>query len=263
MTPKSHASGIGPPPPQPARPESGNRFPSGGGNAGEATPFTREEFDRSETPLIHGGRWGNADISLFRKGGEAWVVKDFRHCPFGVRQTWGAFMAGRELSALRKLAGIPGFPEDPFRLDRYAIAYRFVPGHELGQGDPARMTPRFFEILESLVERMHGRDIAHLDIRTGGNVLVTEQGTPMMLDFQSHVHMAGLPRFLRRILVAVDRAGVYKHWSVRAPGTMGEEREAHLRRMNAWRRFWVLKGYLGIKPGKKRSDETGGPKGKG
>ena len=262
MTPKSHAGGSEPPSPHSARAVPGNRVPSAAGASPGKNPFTREEFDRSEARLLHGGRWGNADISLFRKGGETWVVKDFRHCPFGVRHTWGICMAGRELSALRRLSGIPGFPEDAFRLDRYAIAYRFVPGNEIGQGDPGLLTPGYFESLESLVERMHGRGIAHLDIRTGGNVLVTEQGTPLILDFQSHVHLAGLPGFLRRILVAVDLAGVYKHWSVRAPGSMGEEREGHLRRMNGWRRYWVLKGYLGVRPRPAGPADTGDAKGK-
>src|SRR5512134_139597 len=165
MNPKSHDSGSVPPSPEPARTETGNRGPSGDGPVRDAIPFTREEFDRSESRLLHGGRWGNADLSLFRKEGKAWVVKDFRHCPFGVRHTWGTYMAGRELSALRRLSGIPGFPEDAFRLDRYAIAYRFIPGEEIGQADPALLTPGFFESLESLVERMHGRGIAHLDIR--------------------------------------------------------------------------------------------------
>ena len=262
MTPKSHASGSEPPSPQTARTEPGNRVRPGKGPVREATPFTREEFDRSGARLLHGGRWGNADISLFRKNGESWVVKDFRHCPPGVRHTWGICMAGRELSALRRLSGIPGFPQDAFRLDRYAIAYRFVPGNEIGQGDPDLLTPGFFESLESLVERMHERDIAHLDIRTGGNVLVTEEASPLILDFQSHVRLGGLPGFLRRILVAVDLAGVYKHWSIRAPGSMGEEREEHLRRMNTWRRYWILKGYLGIKPGPARSTDAGDAKGK-
>ena len=263
MTPESHPSGNGPPSRRPDCTEPGNQAGYRSGPAREAAPFSREEFDRSETRLLHGGRWGNADISLFRKDGETWVVKDFRHCPFGVRQTWGIYMAGRELSALRRLSGIAGFPEDAFRLDRYAIAYRFVPGGEIGQADPGLLTPGFFESLEALVERMHGRDIAHLDIRTGGNVLVTDRGAPLILDFQSHVQLAGLPGFLRRILVAVDRAGVYKHWSIRAPGSMGEEREAYLRRMNGWRRYWVLKGYLGIRPGPGRSSDGGNPKGKG
>jgi hypothetical protein len=223
-------------------------------------PFTREEFERSKAEVLSRGRWGNADLHLFRKGTDAWVVKDFRHCPVGVRQTWGIYMAGRELSALRALAGIPGIPQDAFRLDRYAIAYRFVPGKEMGTADPDLLTPGYFGDLESLIERIHGRGIAHLDIRTGGNVLVTDRGRPLLLDFQSHVRLRGLPRFLRRILVAVDRSGVYKHWAIRAPGTMGEEREAYLRRMNAWRRYWILKGYLGVRPDNARQAEPRDPK---
>ena len=259
MTTESHPVG-GVPPPQPAPPVPGQPFrPTGGAGTGES-PFTREEFERSNKEILSRGRWGNADISLFRKGGEAWVVKDFRHCPAGVRQTWGACMAGRELSALRALSGIPGIPQDAFRLDRYAIAYRFVPGKEMGRADPALLTPGYFGELESLVGRVHGRGIAHLDIRTGGNVLVTDRGSPLLLDFQSHVDLRGLPRFLLRILVAVDRAGVYKHWAIRAPGTMGEEREAYLRRMNAWRRLWILKGYLGVRPGDPRPADARDPR---
>ena len=258
MTLESHATGSEPPSPHPVPPEPAAPVPPVAG--GKHAPFTREEFERSKTELLSRGRWGNADLHLFRSGGEAWVVKDFLHCPAGVRQTWGSFMAGRELLALRRLAGIPGFPQDAFRLDRYAIAYRFVPGIEMGRAKPELLTQGFFEQLESLVGRMHGRDIAHLDIRTGGNVLVTDEGTPLILDFQSHVNLSGVPAFLRRVLVAVDRAGVYKHWSIRAPGTLGEEREAHLRRMNGWRRFWILKGYLGVRPGPARQADNGAGK---
>jgi hypothetical protein len=89
---------------------------------------------------------------------------------------------------------------------------------------------------------------------------VTDRGGPLILDFQSHVDLRRLPRFLVRILVAVDRAGVYKHWAIRAPGTMGEEREAYLRRMNAWRRYWILKGYLGVRQDHARRTDSRNPK---
>jgi hypothetical protein len=259
MASEPHSIGGVPQSPQPAPQEPGGPFrPASAGGTGEA-PFTREEFERSDKETLSRGRWGNADLHVYRKGTDAWVVKDFRHCPAGVRQTWGACMAARELSALRALSGIPGIPPDAFRLDRYAIAYRFVPGKEMGRADPALLTPGYFAELESLVGRVHGRGIAHLDIRTGGNVLVTDRGKPLLLDFQSHVDLRGLPRFLLRILVAVDRAGVYKHWAIRAPGTMGEEREAYLRRMNAWRRFWILKGYLGVRQDHPRRGDSGDP----
>jgi len=171
-----------------------------------------------------------------------------------VRQTWGAYMAGREMSALRRLAGIAGFPQDAFRLDRYAIAYRYVPGTEIGNAEPGSLAPAFFESLESLVARMHERDVAHLDIRNGWNVLVTGQGDPFILDFQSHIRLTGLPRYLRRLLIDVDRSGVYKHWHRFSPESLGEERAARLRRLNRLRRYWILKGYLGFKPGPRRQD---------
>jgi RIO-like serine/threonine protein kinase len=210
-------------------------------------PFTREEFDRSGPELLHGGRWGNADMFLFRKGGEPWVVKDFRSCPAIVRHTWGARMAARELSALRRLDWIPGFPRDSFRLDRFAMAYRFVAGTDIGEADLALLTPPFFQELESLVRKMHERGVAHLDIRTGSNVLITDGGRPFLLDFQSHVRLEGLPSFFRGLLVDVDLSGVYKHWARCAPDSMGEERTHLLRRVNRWRRYWILKGYLGIR----------------
>ncbi|MEW6720429.1 MAG: hypothetical protein AB1346_08270 [Thermodesulfobacteriota bacterium] len=215
-------------------------------------PFDREEFDRSDPELLQEGRWGNAVLYLFRRGEEAWVVKDFRPCPGIVRQTWGAYMAGRELSALRKLDGIPGFPQDAFRLDRFAIAYRYIAGTDIGEADQALLTPVFFEALDSLVSKMHACGVAHLDIRTGSNVLVTERGNPLILDFQSHLGLEGLPAFLRRFLVAVDRSGVYKHWARRSPESLGKERAEFLERFNGLRKFWILKGYLGVKAGKGR-----------
>ncbi len=216
-------------------------------SAGREIPFSREEFDRSVPEIVHKGRWGNADIFLFRKGEDVWVVKDFRPCPAVVRHTWGAYMAGRELSALRRLDGIPGFPQDAFCLDRFAMAYRFVSGTDIGEADHALLTPSFFEELESLVATMHERGVAHLDIRTGSNVLVTDRGDPFILDFQSHLCFEGFPAFFRGLLVDVDRSGVYKHWFRCAPDSLGEERTELLRRVNRWRRYWILKGYLGIK----------------
>ena len=69
------------------------------------------------------------------------------------------------------------------------------------------MSPAFFEELESLVGKMHERGVAHLDIRAAKNILVTDLGEPFILDFQSHVSLGRLPRFLRNLLVDVDRSG--------------------------------------------------------
>jgi hypothetical protein len=207
----------------------------------DGNPFTREELEGSAPVLLHKGAWGMADLRLFRKEGAEWVVKDFLPCSPISRNTYGVWMVGRELAALNRLAGIPGFPQGAFRLDRFAFAYRFMPGREIGVSSQV-LTPSFFEELESLVAQMHGRGVAHLDIRAAKNILISEGGHPFILDFQSHIPLEGLPRFLRNVLTDVDRSGVYKHWERRFPGTMGKERALLLERMNRRRKFWIFKG---------------------
>jgi RIO-like serine/threonine protein kinase len=213
-------------------------------------PFTREQFNNCEPELIHKSfRWGNADIYRFCKDGECWVVKDFKPRSFFVRHTYGAWMTGVELSALRLLSGLKGFPQEPFRLDRFAFAYRFTLGKGIGSHS-AVSSPAFFEELEQLVEKMHERGVAHLDIRAAKNILITDQGEPFILDFQSYAPLKRLPCFLRNLLVNIDRSAVYKHWERKFPDTLGHDRAMLLDRMNWQRRFWIFKGYFGIKKNK-------------
>ena len=209
-------------------------------------PFTREQFNLCAPELVHEGRWGNADVYRFCKDGEYWIVKDFKNRPFFLRHIYGAWMVGVELSAMRLLAGLNGFPQDAFRLDRFAFAYRYTPGTGIGEDD-AETTPAFFEALEKLVEKMHERGVAHLDIRAAKNILITDRGEPFILDFQSYAPLKKIPRFLRNFLMDVDRSGIYKHWERRFPGMMGKDRAMLLDRMNWRRRFWILKGYLGVR----------------
>jgi len=52
---------------------------------------------------------------------------------------------------------------------------------------------------------------------------------------------------VRRWLEGFDMAGIYKHWARLSPETMGEWRQEQLKEMNRWRRFWILRGYLGAR----------------
>jgi len=224
------------------------RMSAASNTTGIDRPFTRADLGHAPSRILNKGRWANATVFVYERSGAQWVVKDFRGCPFPYRETVGRFMVSRELSALERLKGLSGVPAGAFRVDAYAIAYRFVPGIEMADAGPDRATPEFFRALEAVVLAMHRRNIVHLDLRYGGNILVGDADEPLLLDFQSHVKLGGLPRFLKRMLEAVDLAGVYKHWSHRHPDSLGAERLAFLGRANAWRKFWVLKGYFGLKP---------------
>jgi len=220
-------------------------------------PFTRTDLAHGAPRILNKGRWANATVLVHEQAGAQWVVKDFLDCPLLYRETLGRLMVSRELSALEGLRGLAGAPSDAFRVDAYAFAYRFVPGIEMADAGPDRATPDFFRALEAAVLAMHARKIAHLDLRYGGNILVSDAGEPLLVDFQSHVKLRGLPGFFKKWLENVDLAGVYKHWSHRHPDSLGAERLAFLGRANRWRKLWVLKGYFGLKPRHHRNPPRG------
>ncbi len=220
-------------------------------------PFTRADFGRNVPRILNKGRWANATVFVHEQADAQWVVKDFRDCPLPYRETLGRLMVSREVSALERLRDLAGVPSGAFRIDAYALAYRFVPGIEMADAGPDRATPDFFRALEAAVLAMHRRNIAHLDLRYGGNILVSDADEPLLIDFQSHIKLDGLPGFLKRILENADLAGVYKHWSHRHPDSLGAERLAFLGRANRWRRLWVLKGYFGLKPHHHKNNPPG------
>lgn len=214
----------------------------------EPVRFTRAEFELAPGAVLSRGRWANAVLYVHRHGAEHWVVKDFRPRSFTVRNTIGRFLIRRETRALGKVAGIAGVPAGAFRLDAHALAYRFVTGVPLNDADLGPRAGDFFTRLERLLSEVHAAGgMLHLDVRNGRNVLVSEGGEPVLLDFQSHIRTGWMPARLRRWGEQFDLAGVYKHWERRSPETLGEARADLLARVNWWRRFWVLRGYFGIR----------------
>jgi RIO-like serine/threonine protein kinase len=207
-------------------------------------PFTRDDLRRKGAEKISGGRWANADLLLYTHTDGVWVVKDFMPCSPFIRQTWGAWMAARELRALVHLQGIPGIPADPFALDTYAFCYRFVPGTNLKY--IRRTNPPgadFFLKLEQSVHQMHQRGIVHLDIRYMRNIVVSDTGDLLLLDFQTCLFLNYIPRFMHQFLKNIDISGVYKCWKRVSGKTIDPERLAFLKKMEKKRSLWVFKGY--------------------
>jgi RIO-like serine/threonine protein kinase len=102
---------------------------------------------------------------------------------------------------------------------------------------------------------MHARArLAHFDLRNAKNILMTDSGEPLLLDFQSAVGTGWMPGPLRRFAERVDLAAIYKHWRKRSPETLGADRTEALARMNRIRPLWALRGYIGApqQPRRKR-----------
>ena len=210
-----------------------------------ANRFTRADLERGNRHQLHEGRWANAVLYTLEFGGARWVVKDFRPRSWPVRNVIGRLLIRREARGLRKLAGVRGAPEGSFRIDAFALAYRFVPGSGL-RTYSGPLGAEFFPTLERTVSEMHARArIVHLDMRNADNILVTEAGEPMLLDLQSNLSLRWMPGPLRRFAQRIDLAAIYKHWARRSPDTLGPERLAVLNRINELRPLWALRGYLG------------------
>jgi hypothetical protein len=202
----------------------------------------------TETPrYLSRGRAANADVRLVEFNGVRWVVKDFSACPWWIRQTLGRWMVSRELEALQRLDRIAGIPANASRIDAFAFADRFVDGKPLAQIWADGLTPDFFLAWERVVEQMHERGLAHLDMRNSGNVLMDEQGQPILIDYQSWMP---LPRWwpaLARYLMKIDLSGVYKLWRNRLPESLDTRRANILDSVNSWRKGWVFSNYLGLR----------------
>ncbi len=218
--------------------------------------FDRSAFYKKDPELLvkglSGGRRANADLFYFHSGEGEWVLKDFSPCPPLIRKTWGCLAIQREYETLLRLQGIKGVPADPFRLDAYAMGYRFVPGRNLRDVVNDDIPDDFFPLLEKTVMQMHDRNIVHLDVRNHRNVLVQAGGNPVLLDFQTGLNLRRVPRYLRQLLKDIDLSGVYKLWKKRRPELFDRHRMKHLEAVNRKRTAWFLQGYpMGIGKNKK------------
>ena len=209
-------------------------------------PFTREEFAASESRPLYKGQWANAVLSKYNDGSVEWVVKDFSPRSWIIRNTLGRWFLRRELRALQKLSDVMGIPQRAFALDSMALCYVFKPGQTLRwhYSRKGSVDREYFLKLEELVKAMHTSGVIHLDLRNGENVLLADDGSPFLLDFQSAITVGCVPRFMRAFLRSVDMSGVYKHWSEITPDSMDDERKAALERMNKKRKYWFVKGYF-------------------
>jgi RIO-like serine/threonine protein kinase len=209
--------------------------------------FDRAALAPAERRLLRDGRFANARVERVRLDGLDWIFKDFASRGFFVRHTVGRFLLGREVRALRRLEGLPGIPAQAFRVDAFSMAARFVPGRALADTPDGPFSTDFLLALESLLQQVHARGIVHLDTRGGGNLLIQPDGTPGIIDFQAALSTRWMPRALRGWLEDMDLSGIYKKWARWQPDTLGAERQAQLERLNRWRRWWLLRGYFGLR----------------
>lgn len=171
-----------------------------------------------------------AHTARYGSGGDAVVVKRSRR---GLATGWlGRLVTWHERRVFRRLAGLPGIPDVVEHPEPATLVHEHLPGRALAWGD--HPPDGFLEALEDLVTRVHARGVAVVDLEKPGNVLLADDNTPALFDFQlafawPRILGGGLPPFtwILRTLQHGDRYHLQKLRRRLRPDTMTpEEREA-------------------------------------
>lgn len=141
--------------------------------------------------LLKSGRtWFSPDVFVVDVAGQRYVFKDYGSKPWFGR-LWGRTVIAREGQALRALEGIRGVPRFVGFVDRDGLLMEFCEGSPLiRRGVRGKIAPEFFDACLELLETIHARGVAHGDIRRK-NILVTTDGAPVLIDFQTALRRNG------------------------------------------------------------------------
>ena len=162
----------------------------------------------------------------------------------------GRWLCRREMRFYRLLDGIEGIPRFLGTHGESGLVREFVPGCNLREfRAKAKPGARFFVELREILAKAHARGVAHNDLSKPENVLVTEDGRPVLIDYQlalaprsQHWPVVGaLPRAFVRFMQNIDRYHLTKlHRRARAEDFTDEHRKQLRRKSLVIRLHGVL-----------------------
>ncbi len=200
----------------------------------------RGEIEKNSISLVK-GRFGKPDLSRAEIGGQYFIIKDAQKRNFFFRWTLSWWLIQKEWKIYEKLNGIKGIPKPLKRIDRFAFALEFIPGRPIGRNE--KLPTSFFPSLKRILDEIHLRGIAHLDLRHKGNILITEAGEPYLIDFNSSISLKVggiLHRYFFPFLRWVDYGGFLKLKERASPSSMTPDEIQFLRRFNRLRKLWIF-----------------------
>lgn len=168
-----------------------------------------------------------------RDNGHAVVLKMGRSADvLGVPAGWiGRFLTRREARMYRALADVENVPAFVAMYGDYGFVHEYVEGHELRRDES--VSDQFFDELATLIATIHARGMAYVDLEKCENIIVSDEGKPVLIDFQISWdqpprwcrHIPPLP-WLMRELQRMDRYHLLKHRRRTRPDQLDADRLA-------------------------------------
>ncbi|MBN1342458.1 MAG: hypothetical protein JXQ73_07245 [Phycisphaerae bacterium] len=158
------------------------------------------------------------------------VLKLGRQARFlGLPLAWiGRLLVGHEARLYRLLDGIEGIPRFTGLWRDNAFAHEYVEGHQLTKAE--KVNDEFFDRLTALIEELHRRDVAYVDMEKRENVLVGDDGRPYLIDFQISWHLPANrggntwpARLILKVLQDADSYHLLKHRRRQRPDQLTPE----------------------------------------
>lgn len=188
--------------------------------------MTRDEIDKNTVAFLRTAGGTRPDLRVVEMDGRRVVVKDFRRSDVLFRLLIGPILISREYGALLRLQGVQGIPRAVQKIDRYAMVIEHVEGKSLREA-PGPITEEFFDRLAEIVHAVHERGVTHCDLRSSGNVVMSEEGRPYVVDFAACVLRGRghnpLINFLYRQFVLADDNAVLLLKRKHAPDSLRPE----------------------------------------
>ncbi len=137
--------------------------------------YTRRRIFKNDffaVTALYEGDGGKVILKVHRQAG-------FLLMPFA----WlGRWLVRRELAAFDRLRDVDGIPKVIGRWGTTGLVREYVEGHPLARRE--RVGDDFHAKLRSLIDTIHERGMAYVDLEKSENVLVGDDGQPHLFDFQ-------------------------------------------------------------------------------
>lgn len=176
-------------------------------------------FNGSEYRLVQTFKHDFFAASGLYQGSTGQAVLKMGRCVsfLGLPTRWiGQWLVAREVRFYSQVQDLSGVPRLLGQINELAFAHEFVPGHNLNRHEP--VNDEFFPSLTQLLDTLHARGIAYVDLEKRENIIVGDDAKPYLIDFQIswqwpwRIGQGGwLARWLFQRLANADRYHLGKH----------------------------------------------------